>query len=323
MHTVVITGITGKSGQYFLKYLMKEREQLKNYRFVLLCRKNGIYSKNTAGYALVQKALNTEGCNISLMEADLQNPEEVRKVFREPVYMLIHAASVKLSMNIVPIAMEAGVDNFVLVHTTGIYSKYKAAGEEYRQIEKKIEQLKKRYQNEGREMAITILRPTMIYGDLNDKNVSTFIKMVDKLRIFPTVNGAYYDLQPVWCGDLGKAYFDVMMNWGVTKDKEYILSGGAPIQLREMFQVIAKQLHVKNIFVSCPFPIAYAGAWFIYLITLKKIDMREKVQRLVEPRAFEYKEATKDFGYSPVTFEVGVRREIQMYRRRNETKRNS
>lgn len=315
MRTVVITGITGKSGQYFLKHLVKEREQLKEYRFILLCRKTGEYSKNTTGYTLVQKALKKEGCNISLMEADLENPEEVRKIFAEPVYMLIHAASVKLSMNIVPIALEAGVDNYILVHTTGIYSKYKAAGEEYRQIEKKIDGLKRRYQDRGRKIAITILRPTMIYGDLNDKNVSTFIKMVDTLRIFPTVNGARYDLQPVWCGDLGKAYFDVMINWEVTKDKEYILSGGAPIQLREMFQVMAKQLHVKNVFVSCPFPIAYAGAWVIYLASLKNIDMREKVQRLVEPRAFGHEEATKDFGYAPVTFDVGVRKEIQMYRK--------
>lgn len=314
MQTVVITGITGKSGQYFLKQLVKECEQLKEYRFILLCRKTGVYSKNTTGYTLVQRALKKEGCNISVLEVDLQNPEEIRKVFTKPVDMLIHAASVKLSMNIVPIAMAAGVDNYILVHTTGIYSKYKAAGEEYRQIEKRIDNLKRRYQANGRKIAITILRPTMIYGDLNDKNVSTFIKMVDKLRVFPTVNGAHYDLQPVWCGDLGKAYFDVMINWKVTKDKEYILSGGSPIELREMFHVIAKQLHVKNLFVSCPYPIAYAGAWLIYLLTLKKIDMREKVQRLVEPRAYGHEDATRDFGYDPVGFAEGVKEEIKMYK---------
>lgn len=315
MRTVVITGITGKSGQYFLKQLVKEREQLKDYSFILLCRKSEKPFQNSEGYLLVKKVLEKEEYNIGLLEADLENPEEVRKAFVNPVYMLIHIASVKLSMDIVPVAMECGVDNYVLVHTTGIYSKYKAAGEEYRQIEKKIEKLKQYYQRNGREIALTILRPTMIYGDLSDKNVSIFIKMVDKLRIFPTVNGAHYDLQPVWCGDLGKAYFDVMMNWEVTKNKEYILSGGAPISLRKMFEVMAKQLHVKNIFVSCPFPIAYVGAWGIYLISIKKIDMREKVQRLVEPRAFSHEEATKDFGYNPVTFDVGVRKEIQMYRK--------
>ena len=228
--------------------------------------------------------------------------------------MLLHIASVKFSDYVVPAALRGGVDDFILVHTTGIYSKYKAAGEEYRKTEHKLTELINRYRSKGRNIAITILRPTMIYGDLNDKNVATFIKMVDKLRIFPTVNGAHYDLQPVWCGDLGKAYFDVMTNWEVTQNKEYILSGKEPIQLRKMFEVMAKQLGVKNVFISCPYPIAYVGACVIYFLTFKKIDYREKVQRLVEPRAYSHEKATKDFGYDPVSFEVGVRGEIRMYK---------
>ena len=105
-----------------------------------------------------------------------------------------------------------------------------------------------------------------------------------------------------------------MMNWKVTKNKEYILSGKEPIQLRTMFEVMAKQLGVKNIFISCPYPIAYAGAYMIYILTLRKIDYREKVQRLVEPRAYSHEKATKDFGYAPVSFEVGVREEVKMYK---------
>lgn len=313
MRTVVITGITGKSGQYFLKNILKEKERLEDYRFILLCRKVGEHSQNTEGYALVRHALEEEGVNISVAEVDLKKEEEVKKVFQEPVYMLFHAASVKLSMDIVPIAMEAGVDNFVLVHTTGIYSKYKAAGEEYRQTENKISNLKKEYNKKGRKIAITILRPTMVYGDLNDKNVCTFIKMVDKLRVFPVINGGKYDLQPVWCKDLGEAYFNVLMNWDLTQEKEYILSGGAPLQLIDMFKVMAKHLGVKNYFVSCPFPIAYAGAWVIYCLSIGKVDMREKVQRMVETRAFDHEKAYQDFDFQPVTFDVGVRDEIQMY----------
>ncbi len=183
-----------------------------------------------------------------------------------------------------------------------------------RQIEARIRKLVEEYRGKGRNIAMTILRPTMIYGDLQDKNVSVFIKMVDKLRFFPTVNGARYDLQPVWCKDLGDAYYDVMQNWETTQNKEYILSGKEPIQLRRMFEVMAKQLGVKNVFISCPYPIAYAGACVIYFLTFKKIDYREKVQRLVEPRAYSHGKATKDFGYNPVSFEVGVQEEIKMYR---------
>lgn len=315
MKTVVVTGITGKSGQYFLRRLMKEHDHLGDYRFKLLCRKRGSYSKNTVGYSLVEEAKKSTKLNIEVCEVDLINENEVQSVFQESVYMLMHIASVKMTMDIVPIALEQGVDNIVMVHTTGIYSKYKAAGEEYRQIETKISNLVEAYTAQGRKINTTILRPTMIYGDLNDRNIAVFIKMVDKLRIFPVVNGARYDLQPVWCKDLGDAYYEVMMRWDVTKNKEYILSGGTPIQLREMFLEIARQLGVKNVFISCPYPIAYVGACILYRLSLKRLDMREKVQRLVEPRAYGHEAATRDFGYDPVEFSVGVMEEIEMYKK--------
>ena len=81
-----------------------------------------------------------------------------------------------------------------------------------------------------------------------------------------------------------------------------------------MFEEIARQLGVKNVFVSCPYPIAYAGSWLLYMCSFKKIDMREKVQRLVEPRAFSHKEASVDFGYAPAEFAQGIRQEIEMYK---------
>jgi len=316
MQVVAVTGITGKSGQFLLRRIMSEASRLNKYKFILICRKRDDDSKNTEGYKLVEQAVNSKNLRVEVVETNLENPTEIELLFSEnQISMLLHIASVKLSGNIVPIALKNGVNNFILVHTTGIYSKYKAAGAEYRQIEADIYALVKKYRDIGREIAVTILRPTMIYGDLNDKNISVFIKMVDKLRLFPVINGARYDLQPVWCKDLGDAYFDVLVNWKITKDKEYILSGGTPIQLREMFEVMAKQLGVKNIFVSCPYPVAYTGAWFVYCLSLKKIDFREKVQRMVEPRAYGHEDATKDFGYKPADFELGIKDEIQMYKR--------
>ena len=83
--------------------------------------------------------------------------------------------------------------------------------------------------------------------------------------------------------------------------------------LLDMLKVMAKYLGVKNTFVSVPFPIAYALAWMLYIATLGKKDFREKVQRLVEPRTFDHVDATNDFGYIPVTFEEGVKREVEEY----------
>ncbi len=221
---------------------------------------------------------------------------------------MLHIASISLSEQLVKAAVRSGVKRLILVHTTGIYSKYKAAGENYRQIEARIEKM-----IEGKGIQLTYLRPTMIYGNLRDANVSIFMRMVDKLRVFPVVNGANYELQPVWCGDLGKAYFQVLMHPDTATKKGYNLSGGRPILLRDMFRVMAQQLGVKNTFVSVPFSIAYGLAWLLYLATFGTKDFREKVQRLVEPRTFDHSDATRDFGYNPVPFEEGVKCEVEEY----------
>ncbi len=153
----------------------------------------------------------------------------------------------------------------------------------------------------------------MIYGDISDKNVVVFIRIVDKFKLVPTVNGAKYELQPVHCKDLGQAYYDVLMHPEICNGHDYVLSGGRPITLRNMFEEIAKNLGVKRKYVSCPFIIAYLGAWLIYILSFTRKDFREKVQRLVEPRVYSHEAATRDFGYSPMNFEEGIIGEVKQY----------
>ena len=113
--------------------------------------------------------------------------------------------------------------------------------------------------------------------------------------------------------DLGKAYFDVLISPEKCNNKDFVLSGGKPIELKEMFNEIAKNLNVKRSFISCPFFIAYAGAWIIFILTFGKKDYREKVQRLVEPRVYSHDEAKQIFGYNPQTFYEGIVNEVKQY----------
>ena len=107
-----------------------------------------------------------------------------------------------------------------------------------------------------------------------------------------------------------------------TAGKDYVLSGAEPITLRDMLSVIAKYLGKPALFVSVPYWIAISGAWGLYLLSLTKIDYREKVQRLVEPRAYPHEEATRDFGYAPLGFAEGVKGEVEAYLARK-TKTNN
>lgn len=299
MGKLAITGITGKSGQFFW-------QEIKNQESLI----GQLYGD---GINLISRDLNKleefklAEINVSKFSGDLTDKQQ-NKEFCSGCDTLVHIAGIHWSLPLVKTAVECGIKRLILVHTTGIYSKYKAAGEEYRNIDSEIYEIAKK-----NNIALTILRPTMIYGDIKDNNVIVFIKMVDKFRIIPTVNGAHYELQPVHCADLGKAYFDVLISPEKCNNRDFVLSGGKPIELKEMFNEIAKNLNVKRSFISCPFFIAYAGAWIIFIFTFGKKDYREKVQRLVEPRVYLHDEAKQIFGYNPRTFQEGIVNEVKQY----------
>lgn len=298
MTRVLVTGVTGKSGLFFYENLRKNVDKLSDYEFDFVVRDT----------VKAERLLDAVGLNQKLCVGSLADRYFIDSLFEGGVDTLLHIAGIGYSEELLDTAVKANVKRLILVHTTGIYSKYKSAGEGYRRTESKIDEMVK-----GKNISLTYLRPTMIYGNVHDANVVIFMKMVDKLRIFPVVDGARYELQPVWCGDLGKAYFQVLMHPQTATKRNYNLSGGKPIMLLDMFKVMAKYIGVRNTYISVPFPIAYGLAWLLFLSTFGKMDFREKVQRLVEPRTFDHTDATQDFGYNPITFEEGVKSEVDEY----------
>jgi len=298
MNKVLVAGATGKTGYYFLQHCMNNHPA--DYEFTYLIRSKEKVERLKERYPDIKTIVG------SLEDNSLLNSE----IRRGGYDIVINIAGIRHSLNVTEAAIDSScVRWLILVHTTGIYSKYKAAGANYREIEGRIEELLS-----GTGIALTILRPTMIYGTLDDRNVSVFMKLVYKFRYVPVVNNAYYELQPVWYKDLGVAYYDVILHERTTRNKNYDLSGGKPIMLIDMLKIMGRKLGVKNRFVNIPFGVAYSGAWLLYLLTIGKLDVREKVQRLVEPRVYSYEDAAKDFGYHPVDFEQGVKEEIRMFK---------
>jgi len=294
MEKLFITGLTGRSGSYLLKEMIKE--PLKQYEIKAVYRNCSKIKYN-----------NERDLKIEWVEGDLTNKESMVAAMGE-VDTVLHIAGIGWSLNVVEAAIECGVKRLILVHTTGIYSKYKAAGALYIEIEEKIREM-----IAGKGISLTILRPTMIYGSLDDMNIIRFIKWVDGNRVFPVVKKGTFALQPVHHKDLGKAYYQVLNSTESTDNRDFVLSGGTVIDLIDILKTACQYLDKKTTFVSVPFWFAYTGAVGLYLLSLKKIDYREKVQRLVEPRAYSHQEATDAFGYAPISFYDGLREEVDLY----------
>jgi nucleoside-diphosphate-sugar epimerase len=290
---LLITGITGHTGKYFLQELMRN-----NYKGLIRC-----IVRETSDTSF----LDNSGLFIEKFIGDVSDEAFIDKCMNG-VDTVFHIANIKYSPKIVKIAVKNNIKRAILVHTTGIYSKFKIASQEYKNAENELEKEIKQA-----EIKVTILRPTMIYGDMCDHNISKFIKMIDKLRIFPAINNGKGLIQPVNARDLGKAYYDILMASPKKIKSEYNLSGNRPITMLDTFKLISDNLGKKTIFINFPISLALFMAKCLKCISIGRIDYIEKVQRMGEDRDFSHDEAKKDFGYSPEPFKIGIAREVNEY----------
>lgn len=291
---LLVTGITGHSGRYFLQELINNK-----YKGPIRCvvREDSDTSM-----------LGNSGLQIEKVVGILDNQDFVDRVM-VGVDTVIHIASIFYSVTMIKAAVKNNVKRAIFVHTTGIYSKFKSASKEYKEIEQNIDKVIK---DNNSNIQIIYLRPTMIYGYTNDRNMIVFINMVDKLRLFPVISHGKSLLQPVNGKDLGKAYYQILSKSDIMNG-DYILSGEKPISMLEMLKLISDKLSKKTIFFSVPLRLGAFMAICLKTCTLGKVDYIEKVQRMGENRSFPHDAATRDFGYQPMPFEEGIKLEIEQF----------
>lgn len=291
---LLVTGITGHSGKYFLQELITHK-----YEDTIRC-----VVRSSSDTSLLDNC----GLKIEKVVGDLIDQEFMDGCMKD-VDTVMHIGAIFYSIQVMKAAVKNNVKRAILVHTTGIYSKYKSASEEYMNIESEVRTIIK---DNASAIGLTILRPTMIYGNVNDKNMVIFIKMVDKLRLFPVIDRGKSLLQPVNGRDLGKAYYQVLAKPEIMNG-DYILSGEKPIRMLDMFKLISNNLGKKTVFVNVPLGFGEFSARILKAVTLWKVDYIEKVQRMGEDRSYPHDDAAIDFGYDPMPFEEGLRIEVEQY----------
>jgi len=293
---LLVTGITGHSGRYFLKELIDNK-----YEGIIRC-----IVRETSDTSM----LDNSGLKIEKAVGDIRDEEFLDRCMKG-VETVVHIVNIRHTLCIIKAAINNKVLRAICVHTTGIYSEFRGASEEYKIIDKELTEMIK-----GADIKFTVLQPTMIYGDVCDHNMSRFIKMVDRLRLFPVINHGKCLIQPVNARDLGKAYYKVLMMANDRVKPIYNLSGEKPISMVDAFKLISNNIGKKTVFISFPLWFGVFLAMSLKLVTVGKVDYIERVQRMSEDRCFSHEDAKKDFEYNPESFEIGIAREVREYQNR-------
>lgn len=295
---IFVTGILGHTGTYFIERLIAEKFE----------EKIRVLVRETSDISLLENS----DLNYELIYGDLNDPSIWDKCMKN-ITQVVHIYNIHYSPEVVESAIRNNVERVILVHTTGIYSKFKDASQEYIEVEKNVKKLSEK------SISITILRPTMIYGDMKDYNMSKFIKLIDKLKVVPVIDKGQSLLQPVYAKDLGNAYYEVLMNKD-TWNRDYNLSGNAPITMNQVYRTIAEGLNKKIYLLNIPMGLAKFAAKTIKVISFSKLDLVEKVERMGEDRSYSNEEASLDFNFTTTPFQIGIKEEIAEYAKmRNKT----
>lgn len=317
---IVITGATGHSGRWFIDRLKKE-----NFRGELVClvREDAEQAHLDDGILNIKKIFGVIEGGFSQdskgRRTELEKGENVAlKQALEGADALVHIAGIQVSEIVVPLAIEAGVNWGILVHTTGRYSKYKSASAEYIATEDMLLTQRDEFlADNGAGMNLTIVRPTMIYGSIRDVNMHKLITYLTKMKWFPVFGKGANLMQPVHAKDLGNAYYEILIRPDSTKNKEYNLSGKEAAAYSHLIKTTSTALvesgirKRENTLINIPFGLSVAAAKVYNGIFGKKAIINvEQVLRMQEDKNFSHEEATKDFGYDPIGFEEGIKEEI-------------
>lgn len=283
----MVTGLTGRAGSAFYEVLCRERI---SERIRVVVRK----STN------LDMFLNSP-LDLDIVVGDIADTAFLQGVM-EGCETVFHIASKRMIQPLADAIQNApSVKNVVMVSSTIVYS------EHYRLVDSLADDEAvciEKFQHRG--IRYIFLRPTMIFGRPDDGNISCFIRWFLKFPVFPIVKGGRATIQPVHRLDLAEGFWLVLSNLEKIDRTEYVISGQRSMTLKEMFQIICRRAGHKVVFVPVPFCLAKAGVIFLYYLSGKRIDYREKMDRLGEDRAYSHSAITEDLGYAPKSFEERV-----------------
>ncbi len=152
-------------------------------------------------------------------------------------------------------------------------------------------------------IAYTVLRPTLIYDEGQDENVSQIASLIRKLGFFPVCGPASGLRQPVHARELARAAVQALPAEAAF-NQAYNLSGGEALTYRAMVERIFRGLGKKPLIVSLPLEVWRFGLaaldWLRPNKTLKRnVSMAE---RMNVDLWFDHAAASHDFGYAPGPF---------------------
>jgi uncharacterized protein YbjT (DUF2867 family) len=207
-------------------------------------------------------------------------------------------------------AVRARLDRAVFVSTTAVTTTLPASSKAVRlAAEEEI-------RRSG--LSWTILRPTMIYGAVGDRNLSRLLALLARLRHAPVPRGVPLAVpvpggglqlqQPVHVADLAEAVLTAVER-PAAAGQGYDVAGPEPLTFAELLRASAAAVGCRIHLVPVPMAPVVALTRGYERISRRPRIRVEQWQRLAEDKVFPIDAAARDLDYAPRAFGEGIRAE--------------
>jgi len=158
-------------------------------------------------------------------------------------------------------------------------------------------------------IAATILRPTMIYGSRRDRNISRLIGYVKASPLIPVFGSGRHLQQPVHVDDVAAAIACSALT-PLATGRTYTVAGPQALSYNQVIDAVAAAVGRRVLTIHLPASPVVAALSRLESVGIKLPIKSEQVRRLEEDKTFEIADAVRDLGFSPRSFQEGVRLEV-------------
>lgn len=156
---------------------------------------------------------------------------------------------------------------------------------------------------ESRGIEWVVLRPTLIYGQGLDKNVSEIARFIRRFGFFPLLGSAQGQRQPIHACDVASACVAALQA-PAAANRAYNISGGETFSYREMVLRVFVALGRPVRFLSVPL-----GAFRLAVTVLRFLPRYRHwssamAERMNRDLVFDHSDAIRDLGFNPRAFNL-------------------
>lgn len=233
------------------------------------------------------------------IEADLTGPGLFERLpaAREAVLL----SPIWLTPEAVPALAARGVRRLVAVSSTSRFTKAASPVAEERAVAARLArgeaETERLCGEEG--IAWTLLRPTLIYAEGADRNVTRLAGLIRRVRALPLSGPGKGRRQPVHAEDVAAACLAALRS-SAAVNRSYDLPGGETLTYRDMAERLFRAQGLTPRIVSVPPPL-----WRLGLAALSPVlpgATAAMGDRMAEDLVFDVAPARADLGYSPRPF---------------------